>query len=251
MAGQRHAVFGNRLRVDEKTIAGLAGTHAGAFAVDQPAGFGAGVDRRPGGVHVVVRGERRGVATHFRFPRRDIGIERGDRAQILHCLLAGEIGRLVFGIDLHLHVHPHFRELLRGFLVVVVRGVPDDAAQRVHVFVQRQPREGTALGEGRAAQRPGVVEVVVADAQIDIQIAAAVVLAGGERAERRADDEGFLLRHFVAEEIGRFRFASLFLRPFAEHRHGAGQFQLQCLDHGVRWRCAGRGQRQAHGERTR
>ena len=236
VARQRHAVLGNRAGAEAQSELRPAGAHSRSLAAHEPALFDRALKRRATAVDVLVVGERRGVAPHLRLPciRIDgIDIQRGDFAQVLDRRFLGEIRRLVLRIDLHFDVRPHFGEVLRGFLVVLIGRVPDHAADRVDVVFDGDQRLRAALPARGFPQRPGTVQHVVANADVHVEVPALAAIAESERAERSRRGNRLRLGDFVAQEIGR----RLLL---AKHRHRPRQLEFEGFQNRILLRTCGR-----------
>jgi hypothetical protein len=136
-----------------------------------------------------------GLVSAQRVPRLD----RRDRR------LAGEVVRLVLFLDLDLEVGLDAREPLDGLLEGVVGRAPDHLAGGQRVAVERErlgaapPAE--AAPEAGPADLPRVVEGVVADANVDVELAGVVRAFVRQGAERRGDAVARLVVDGVLDEV--------------------------------------------------
>ncbi len=207
VARQLHTVVGLGDRRDHEPVAGLRGADAPALARGVPARLRLRPERGPGLVDVAVGGERRAVAAHFLLPGRGVEVEARRLAEVLLGRLAREVGGAVFLLDLDLHVGRHARQLLFGFLVRGVGAVPEDRAQGVDVVVERNGNEGEVAERAAevAAHLVGVVELVVAHPEVDVEQPRPVLVFGEQGAERSLKRRAVDLGDLVAQEIRRLR----------------------------------------------
>src|SRR5262249_24403255 len=145
------------------------------------------------GVDVAVTLERRGILADLVFPDGEVHAERFGGALTIGLGLDGrKIAGFVGLLGLYLDVGAHGDELLVGALVAEIGVVPQQAADGIGVVVYGHRIGAEVVHEdgGSAADAVGVVQLEVADAEIDGEHAAAGAAVGAEQGAEVADGAG-------------------------------------------------------------
>ena len=190
--------------------------------------------------------ERRRVSLQSVFPNCEIQIERTHVFDRLLLVFGREVRQELFVLHRDLYVGLHFGELLCRFLVLAVRLEPQRAAQGIDVR-DRGLYAGQAepASPAPAPDRAGIVKVVAANPEINVEQPALALGSARQRTERRSRIRGALLGDLVAEEVQRRGLTGQGLDR-------AVKLLLHCVQDGIRRvkrpapkQCKGRGLAQA------
>jgi hypothetical protein len=118
--------------------------------------------------------ERRGVFAGLFLPELAIDVHLGDGFDGLRGLLVREVIGLVFLLDLYLIVGLDGGELRESAFVAPVGFEPEGRADGKRIVVDRNSDDGNSrrTDKASAAHLVGVIESIVADADVDVRDAA-------------------------------------------------------------------------------
>ena len=204
---QLHAVLGLGRRRDHQPRRRVAGDDLRALGADEVAPRGV---HREGGIgreHERLFAERRGDAAQPPFPGGDVGRRRPGRLAEGLRRLAREVGDVDAVLHLRRDVRLDLGEALDRLLELAIRGPPEDGPDRVGRLAlrtgqrQRGPAEAAEPAHHVAADLAGVVERVVADADVDDGAPAPLLVSADERPERGSHEGRLQVIDGVAGEV--------------------------------------------------
>ena len=205
---QFHPVIGPGRCLDEKPPRHRAGSDLRPFAVHVGTVVGCDRQRHVALKHEGIVGECRGDPAQPAFPHRGVDRVAHGRTDVGLRILSGKVRCRVLFLNLRCDVRLHTRERLGGLLERAIGRAPERETDRP-LFIgegKRDAGNAWACTAGIATDWMGIVQKVVADADLDGREVAPLFVASLEGAIRRRDVRRSLVVHGVTDEIGRHRF---------------------------------------------